>query len=194
MTCRLLGDANCTANGDCCNNLLCAPVGGSGRRCCASAGTQCALPPAGDAGVGDAGVGANPCCGNMACAPSGAAAGSYCLCRVSNEVCSSNADCCPGLVCNAGRCANATTACYGPGDTRACTDERQCCTGLRCSILRRTLRCCTGAGSACRTSAECCGQMLCAGGRCACQREALACDQNGDCCSGNCVSGRCAAM
>ena len=59
-TCRLLGDPGCVANTDCCNNLLCAPVGGSGRRCCASAGTQCALPAPGDAGVRDAGTAANP--------------------------------------------------------------------------------------------------------------------------------------
>jgi hypothetical protein len=135
----------------------------------------------------------NPCCGTMTCAASGGAPGSYCICRGSGETCASNFDCCPGTLCTSGRCAASTTTCFGPGDMRACTGDTQCCGGLRCARLLGNQRCCTGPGSACRSSIDCCGAMLCVAGRCACRNRDQSCEQDIDCCAGRCVSNRCVA-
>ncbi len=141
---------------------------------------------------GRCGRGGGSCCGAMTCATSGTAPGRYCVCRGLDETCTGS-DCCPGLTCNAGRCRPPTTTCLRPGDMTACTSDSQCCLGLRCNVLFGGRRCCTGAGSACRTSGDCCGSMLCNAGRCQCRTAGQACSNDNDCCgaSARCEGGTC---
>jgi hypothetical protein len=45
------------------------------------------------------------------------------------------------------------------------------------------LACCDDLGSACSTSADCCGALQCSGGHCACAPAGHACLSGADCCS-----------
>lgn len=62
----------------------------------------------------------------------------------------------------------------------------------QCRQLISSQRCCVGVNQGCTSSLDCCGYMLCNGGRCACQAEGRGCNDNNECCSGlSCQMGAC---
>lgn len=114
------------------------------------------------------------------------------LCASASEGCTTNADCCDGLGCDAdGRC----TACVGPDS--ACSGATPCCgVEYACDTASNLCKRCSPVTEACDDSRDCCGfgqiDVYCdkAGGGtkgvCAseegCKHRGEPCDTDGECC------------
>lgn len=59
-----------------------------------------------------------------------------------------------------------------------------CCAGLACGAQPGGTFCCRPAMGTCTAGRECCGSMLCTGGRCVCRRGDETCTEDTDCCGG----------
>lgn len=65
----------------------------------------------------------------------------------------------------------------------------------QCRRIITSDRCCVEQGQLCTNDLQCCGYMMCTGGRCACQAQGRSCQNNNECCAGlACQSGVCRAM
>jgi hypothetical protein len=53
-----------------------------------------------------------------------------------------------------------------------------------------TTNCCYETGQSCSKTAECCGGLACAGGKCACEAQGQFCVRDVDCCGGGRHGGR----
>ncbi|MBK6530444.1 MAG: hypothetical protein IPF99_12805 [Deltaproteobacteria bacterium] len=59
-----------------------------------------------------------------------------------------------------------------------------CCAGTSYRASPTTLLCCLESAATCTNSNQCCGQMACTSGRCACRAVSSTCAANADCCCG----------
>ncbi len=97
-------------------------------------------------------------------------------------VCSSNAECCPGIACVQGVCGSScdrndecgSGCCYDLGNRRVCAPYNLC-------PVVRDAGACPQAGGACFQQGSCCGKESCIQNVCASN-----CTANGDCVSGCC--------
>ncbi|MEM3399550.1 MAG: NosD domain-containing protein, partial [Candidatus Micrarchaeia archaeon] len=78
-------------------------------------------------------------------------------CRKENRSCSTDAECCEGLLCRNSIC----TSCRKIGD--ACESSMQCCEGV-CLMGRCSL--CIQQGGECSSDADCCSPNICINGMC----------------------------
>jgi hypothetical protein len=167
----------CNSVADCCTGARCAQVGGleqawccapsggacaSSNDCCGAAvcdpGTQqCRLPTTCSALQTACGT-TDECCPGAQCAQIGGLAQTEC-CSPSAGACGSANDCCGQLVCNGAKaCADSCLPLQTP-----CTTVGDCCIGAQCAQVGGLTQtwCCAGAGGACSSSNDCCGQLSC---------------------------------
>lgn len=111
--------------------------------------------------------------------------------------CASLAPCGLGLTCRDERCQTPFNfICRQINNP--CASVEECCSGTSCrgvagwSPLTVRALCCREAGLACDNNRDCCGRMICAGGRCICAPIGGRCVESADCCSGGaCMDGTC---
>jgi hypothetical protein len=73
--------------------------------------------------------------------------------------------------------------CIQPG--QSCTQGAStCCGDYACGAQPGGTFCCRGQNAVCAASRDCCGAMLCTGGRCICRRREETCSNDNDCCGG----------
>ena len=116
------------------------------------------------------------------------------MCLGDFEACMDAAECCDGMSCIIGFCAD----CEGlRGLTEACdlSVADQCCGALTCSLQSGGggSTCCATADEPCDADAECCGEMTCGtGGYCVCRVSGESCQSARECCDGSvCDAGTC---
>ena len=162
--CKMLADATCTSDFDCCGALLCHPSPTT-QRCCVGVSGNCP-------------GGATDCCGYMLCD----ATAHTCTCQGDQASCIYDGECCAGLVCISSKCQSPAGGCKAVQDT-TCTVDTDCCGALLCKPSPSTTQCCAPSGESCPGgSGDCCGQMLCLGGTCQCRKNGETCVYSGECC------------
>ncbi len=160
--------------------------------CCA--GTRCNTGVCGVPGPACANI-AHACaskmdgCGSMQCG--GGSGHAVCVCQSSGGDCTTSAECCTGLACEAGVCTSPPN-CKTMGD-KTCKTSADCCASLQCLTLAslEAVECCVPTGKACRTPSDCCGTTACVDGQCNCRSAGAPCRQGQDCCGGVCTLGVC---
>ncbi len=116
------------------------------------------------------------------------------LCGVELEICEAETDCCEGMSCVVGYCADCTGKL---GLTEVCdpTAGDECCGVLTCSLRSGGggMTCCARQTEPCGSDAECCGEMACgSGGLCLCRVSGETCQSGRECCGGSvCDGGTC---
>lgn len=208
--------ATCTTRADCCSSA-CEPVPGLGaKQCkdfckrdgesCAAAQDCCSLGCNGGvcgrtlcAREGDDCVTGQTCCSGTCGVDKKCALDTTAGCRTTGEDCNSGG----GPTC-CGPCVNGRCD-LGPGACRAagapCGVAGDCCSGTCTPDATSEKRCggtCNVSGGACQTTADCCTGTFCTGAPPTCGVPASVCKLQGDqcagdgeCCSLQCLFGRC---
>ena len=148
-----------------------------------------------DVGI-DCSNGASCCSGR--CEPVEGSGDVFCLgiCFADGQACTRAQDCC-GLGCNDGVCGG--EICSREGEN--CDEDANCCSNRcaddgRCEIDRESG--CRPSGEDCTSGGptECCGVCdddldRCVPGADTCRSQGVDCDDDNECCSGNCTDGTC---
>lgn len=214
-TCALPG-TTCTTRADCCSGS-CEPVPGAAtKQCldfckrdgetCARAQDCCSLGCNGSvcgqtlcSREGDDCVTGQTCCSGICGADKKCALDTAAGCRATAEDCNSGGGpgCCVQCVNN--HCDPGAGACRAIGSP--CGAAPDCCSGSCVQGANNVQRCagaCTAQGAACQTTADCCGGTTCTGSPSVCSAPASVCKLQGDqcvgdgeCCSLQCLFGRC---
>jgi hypothetical protein len=115
------------------------------------------------------------------------------LCGGPFSMCTESTECCDGLECVNDNCVD----CGGAARVGASCDPSvvgACCGTLTCAPITSESdnRCCKRDRDRCTSNDECCGQMTCTGGVCACRTAGQSCFQARECCGGAaCIGGVC---
>ena len=208
----LLDGVPILGGGGCCNGSVCRPAP-IVPRCCAGAGSRCTnstdccgfmqcrdgMCEAGREGqfcTDSSECGEGLTCRSFTCQPEDNPMGMGM--GMLGDPCTSDMDCGMGFVCTDFQCTASGGECIE--SPMACTGEGSCCEGLACAPAPNEgeptnpppTRCCASADTACEDSFDCCGEMLCIDGACACQAEGSVCYSDQDCCEGfGCIGGNC---
>jgi murein DD-endopeptidase MepM/ murein hydrolase activator NlpD len=152
---------SCTSAADCCEGLECSQDGVGERTCCAGSATRCSSHA--------------QCCGSMLCSSG------FCACVPEGQLCLNDSDCCDTLACVSGACRDCGSL---GGTTASCATRSDCCYPLNCQMSAGggASQCCVSGGNRCQSDADCCGDMNCVTGRCACRGRGESCTNLLDCC------------
>ena len=164
----------------CCNGSVCrsAPIV---PRCCVGEAQACSS--------------SLDCCGFMMCRDG--------MCQAGREgsLCIDSSECGEGLTCQTFTCQPEGPMCTEPNEVCDRMSTGTCCDGLACSRAPRPEdptgslpepRCCAAADASCTGDFDCCGEMRCEEGVCACRGLEETCYGDTDCCDGaSCIGGAC---
>jgi hypothetical protein len=213
-----------TCGGECCSRA-CFPYGPTGFLVC--------QPPSGCLPTGEVCYDDSECCGgpgqpdegsNVRCRKEGTNPAGRCdngntcspagaICRLQDNECNANANCCAGNVLNFDtchqdnlgipRCLAAEIDCTDPSEYEGqpCATSADCC-GLPCTPVPGSefdLVCgagCQDTGATCTSDADCCSGLPCTDGLCGppgeCAAYGQACDDQNPCCTNlDCIGGIC---
>jgi hypothetical protein len=107
------------------------------------------------------------------------------MCMPYDSPCTTDGDCCNGLVC-----VNHAYCCVERGvRVGSCFSDSDCCSG-HCDTNKD---CCSGSGQACAGDNDCCDGYQCLGGLNAtcCKSLGSSCTHDSECCFAHCVQGSC---
>ncbi len=126
------------------------------------------------------------CVDSMAeCATRVTTAAACAACLPETRLCSDTAQCCGAGASSAVRCladyCTDTSMCNVP--SRLCAARTDCCLGLACSAnaVGGAKECCLRADDDCLSTADCCGEMTCDGGKCTARTPGQSCAATQDC-------------
>ncbi len=166
------GGATCTADADCCNNLCDRPGGAASGTCAALSACATAGEPCSTEGL------SGSCCSTVCLDTTGDGPRCQFLggCRVQDDLCSSDAQCCSGS------CAVDGTTADGR-DIRRCANVESCLpAGEVCGDGGASSNCCPNGGGDTGCVATSGGFRRCLGGTSDCTIPSAGCTSTADCC------------